>query len=172
LPRVRRKPAWGKIALIALVVALLAAAWRWTPLADYVTAERFVGWTRAVRNTWWAPIVLILSYVPAAFVLLPRPIVTLVIVMTYGVLLGIVYATTGVLLAALVTCYAGRVLPRGTLRRLAGDAAWTVFGDQIRNALEDSSKVSYGLIGGALVLLVVFTLVARRFLAKRFKSAS
>jgi uncharacterized membrane protein YdjX (TVP38/TMEM64 family) len=57
----------------------------------------------------------------------------------------------------------------GTLLALVpGMLAWTVFGDQARNALEDSSKVSYGLIGGALALLVVFTLVARRFLAKRF----
>jgi hypothetical protein len=37
--------------------------------------------------------------------------------------------------------------------------------------MEDSSKVSWWLIGGALVLLVGFTLVARRYLAKRFQSA-
>ena len=117
--------------------------------------------------------------------------------MTFGVLLGLVYATTGVLIAALVTYYAGRLLPKKTLQRLAGDAlepagkllrehgvvavfganmvptppfvvqnmiagavriplwkfllgtflalvpgmlAWTVFGDQINAALEDSSQ--------------------------------
>jgi phospholipase D1/2 len=149
-------------------------------------------------------------------------------VMTFGVLLGLVYATTGVLLAAFVTYYAGRYLPSKTVHRLAGDAlepagkllrehgtlavfgsnmlptppfviqnmiagavriplwkymlgtflallpgmlAWTVFGEQIGNALEDTSKVSYGLIIGAIVLLVAFTFLARRFLAKRFQSA-
>ena len=222
----KRKPAWGKIGLIVLALAALAAAWRWTPLAEIVTVENILGWTRAARGTWWAPFALIGAYTPAAFVLLPRPLLTLASVMTFGVLFGLLYSTTGVLLAALVTYYAGRFLPKRTLRRLAGDAlepagkllrehgvvavfganmlptppfavqnmiagavriplwkfvlgtflallpgmlAWTVFGDQINAALEDSSKVSYGLIAGALVLLVAFTLIARRLLAKRFQ---
>ena len=97
-----RRPAWGKLALILLGAAALAAVWRWTPLAEIVTAERILGWTRTVRETWWAPIVLVLAYTPAAFILLPRPLLTLVSVMTFGVLLGLVYATSGVLIAALV----------------------------------------------------------------------
>lgn len=226
--KTRKGPAWGKLALILLGAAALAAVWRWTPLAEIVTAERILGWTRTVRETWWAPIVLILAYTPAAFVLLPRPLLTLVSVMTFGVLWGLVYATSGVLIAALVTYYAGRLLPKKTLQRLAGDAlesvgkllrehgivavfgsnmlptppfvvqnmiagavkiplwqfvvgtflallpgmiAWTVFGDQINAAMEDSSKVSWWLIGGAVLLLVAFTFLARRFLAKRFQSA-
>jgi phospholipase D1/2 len=120
--RKKKRPAWGKLGLILLAAAALAAAWRWTPLAELVTAERILGWTRAVRDTWWAPIVLIFAYTPAAFVMLPRPLLTLVIIMTFGVQLGLVYATSGVLLAALVTYYAGRFLPRGTVHRLAGDA--------------------------------------------------
>jgi phospholipase D1/2 len=224
----KRGPAWGKLALILLAAAALAAVWRWTPLAEIVTAERILGWTRTVRETWWAPIVLVLAYTPAAFILLPRPLLTLVSVMTFGVLMGLLYSTSGVMLAALVTYYAGRLLPKKTLQRLAGDAlepagkllrehgvvavfgsnmlptppfvvqnmiagavrialwkfilgtflallpgmlAWTVFGDQINAALEDSSKVSWWLIGGALLLLIAFTFLARRFLAKRFQSA-
>jgi phospholipase D1/2 len=222
--RKRRGPAWGKIAAILVAAAALAAAWRWTPLAQHVTAENILGWTRTVRDTWWAPAVLIAAYTPAAFVLLPRPVITLVSVMTFGVLLGLVYATTGVLLAAFVTYYAGRVLPKRTLQRLAGDAlepagkllrehgvlavfgsnmlptppfvvqnmiagavrialwkfmlgtflallpgmlAWTVFGDQINAALEDSAKVSYGLVGGAVVLLAAFTIGARYWLRRK-----
>ena len=221
-----RGPAWGKIVAIALVFAALAAIWRWTPLAEIVTAERIIGWTRTVRETWWAPVVLIIAYTPAAFVMLPRPLLTLVSVMTFGVLWGLVYATSGVLSAALVTYYAGRVLPKKTLQRLAGDAlepagkllrengviavfgsnmlptppfvvqnmiagavrialwkfmlgtflalipgmlAWTVFGDQIANALDGEGKVNYWMIGAAVVLLVAFTFVARRYLAKRLK---
>jgi uncharacterized membrane protein YdjX (TVP38/TMEM64 family) len=224
----RRKPAWGMIAALAVAIALLAAAWRWTPLAELATAERILGWTGAVRDTWWAPAVLIAAYTPAAFVMLPRPIVTLAIVLTFGVLPGLAYAAAGVLIAAAATYAAGRYLPRRTLERLAGDAlepagrllrehgvlavfgsnmlptppfvvqnmiagavriplwkfvlgtlialapgiaAWTVFGDQIGNLLEDSSKVSYGLAGGAIVLLAAFIFAARRLLARRFQSA-
>src|SRR5574339_108153 len=99
----RRGPAWGKIALILGAAAALAAAWRWTPLAEYVTVDNILDFTRAVRERWWAPVLLVASYTPAAFVMLPRPLITLVIVITYGVPFGLLYATTGILLAALVT---------------------------------------------------------------------
>ena len=221
----RRGPAWGKIALILAAAAALAAAWRWTPLAEYVTAERILEWTARVRDTWWAPVVLVLAYIPAAIVMLPRPLISLVIIMTYGVALGIAYATIGVMLAAFATYYAGRFLPKPTVKRLAGDAlepagkllrehgvvavfgsnmlptppfviqnmiagavriplwkfalgtflalvpamlAWTVFGEQITTALEDTSKVSYTLIIGAVVLFAAFTVIARHWLKKRF----
>ena len=105
-----------------MVVAALAAVWRFTPLREYATAERILGWTRAVRDTWWAPIAMIAAYVPAAFVLLPRPILTLVMVLTFGPLYGVAYATAGALLAGSATYAAGRVVPRSALDRLAGDA--------------------------------------------------
>jgi phospholipase D1/2 len=220
----RRGPAWGKLIAAAVVLAALAAAWRWTPLAEIVTVENILQWTRAVRDTWWAPIVMVAVYVPGSLILFPRPVMTLVSVMSFGVLWGLVWATLGVLLAALVTYGLGRLLKRDTVRRLAGDdfekagkllrehgivavfganmlptppfavqniiagaariplwqfmagtflallpgmVAWTVFGDQLANAMEDSGKVNFWLIGAAVVLLVAFTFFARRFLAKR-----
>jgi hypothetical protein len=45
--------------------------------------------------------------------------------------------------------------------------AWSVFGDQIANAMDESGKVNFWLIGGAVVLLVGFTFLARRWLGKR-----
>ena len=220
----KRGPAWGKIAAIALVIAAITAAWRWTPLGEYATAENILTWTRAVRGTWWAPFALVGAYVAGAFVLFPRPVLTLVAVMTFGVKFGLVYATSGILVAALVSYYAGRVLKRETVRRIAGDAldaaakpvkrhgvlatfaanmvptppfvvqnviagamrikvwefaagtllslvpgilAWTVFGDQIVNALDDASNVNYWLIGGALLLLVGFIFATRWWLKKK-----
>lgn len=117
----RRKPAWGKIALLALAVVLLAAAWRWTPLAEIVTAGNILAWTRAARGMWWAPIVMVGAYTAGAFVMFPRPLLTLVSVLTFGVWLGLAYSTAGVLLAALVTYYTGRLLKRQTVRAVAGD---------------------------------------------------
>jgi phospholipase D1/2 len=221
-----RGPAWGKIGLIAVVIAAAAAAWRWTPLAEIVTADNILDFTRAVRERWWAPLVMVAAYTAGAFVMFPRPLLTLVSVMTFGVWLGLVYSTTGVLLAALATYYAGRLMKRKTVRQVAGDKvdevakplkrhgviavfaanmmptppfavqniiagairirlwefmlgtflallpgmlAWTVFGDQVRTALEDSANVSYWLIGGALVLFGAFIFFTRRFLkAKGF----
>jgi phospholipase D1/2 len=117
----RRGPAWGKIAAIAVAIALLAAAWRWTPLADFFTAERIQDWARVARGTWWAPLAVIAVYIAAAIVLFPRPLVTLATIIAFGTWLGIAYSVAGVLSAALVTYYAGRFLKRSTVRRFAGD---------------------------------------------------
>ena len=222
--RQKRGPAWGKIALIAGVILALGAAWRWTPLGEMATAENIVAWTRTVRGMWWAPIVLMAAYTVGAFILFPRPVLTLVSVMTFGVRWGLVYATAGILLAALVTYYTGRLMKRDTLRRIAGDnvekaakpvrrhgviavfaanmlptppfavqnmiagamrirlwefllgtaialipgiLAWTVFGDQIMNALDAESKVNFWLIGAVVLLFGVFVVLTRYFLKKK-----
>lgn len=222
----KRGPAWGKLAFILVAAALLAAAWRWTPLAEIATVENVLRWTRAVRDTWWAPIAMVAAYTPGSLVLFPRPVLTLVSVMSFGVLFGLIWGTLGALLAALATYGLGRLMKRETVRRLAGDnfdkagkllrehgvlavfgsnmlptppfavqnmiagaariplwkfmlgtflallpgmIAWTVFGDQIANAMDESGKVNYWLIGGAVVLLVAFTFLARRWLAKRLQ---
>ena len=128
----RRRPAWGKIVLLVLATAALAAAWRFTPLAELVTAERIVGWARAVRETKWAPLVVIALYTPACFVLFPRPLLTLLTVIAFGPWLGFAYGMAGILLAALATYYAGRLLPRTTVKRLAGEKL-DAMGKQLRS---------------------------------------
>jgi uncharacterized membrane protein YdjX (TVP38/TMEM64 family) len=220
----KRKPAWGKLIAIVVLCAALAAAWRWTPLAEVITLENILRWTRAVRDTWWAPIAMVVAYTPASLILFPRPLMTLVAVMSFGVRWGLVWATLGILLAALATYWAGRMLKRDTVRRIAGDdfekagkllrengviavfganmlptppfavqnviagaaripqwkfllgtflalipgiLAWTVFGDQLANAMEGEGKVNWWMVGGAVVLLLAFTFFARRWLAKR-----
>jgi uncharacterized membrane protein YdjX (TVP38/TMEM64 family) len=120
--RGRQRPAWGKIAVGLAALAGLAAAWRYTPLADYLTSERIREWARVVRHTPWAPFVIVAAYSPASFVLFPRPILTLLAVVSFGTWLGLVYAGAGIMLAALVTYYAGRYIGEKPVNRIAGDA--------------------------------------------------
>jgi uncharacterized membrane protein YdjX (TVP38/TMEM64 family) len=117
----RRKPAWGKLLAIAVVITALAAAWRYTPLSEYVTGERIVAWARAIRGWTWAPLVVVFLYTPAAFVMFPRPLLTLLTVVAFGPWLGFAYGMTGIILSALATYYVGRLLPDKTVQRLAGD---------------------------------------------------
>jgi phospholipase D1/2 len=116
----RQGPAWGRIALIALVIAALSAIWRYTPLSEYLTAERVFDWAQAFGRTWWAPLAVIAAYTPACFTMFPRPLITLFAVIAFGPWLGFAYSMTGILLAALVTYYVGVKLPNDTVRRLAG----------------------------------------------------
>jgi len=142
--RRRRQPAWGKILAVVLACAALAAAWRYTPLSEFITAERIIGWARAVRGVTWAPIVVIALYTPAAFVMFPRPLLTLLTVIAFGPWLGFAYGMAGILVAALATYYAGQLLSRETVKRLAGEK------------LDDMSKKvrSHGLAAVTAVRIV------------------
>lgn len=119
--RGRRSPAWGKLLAIVVVIAALAAAWRYTPLSEYITADRITGWARAIRSWSWAPLVVMFLYTPAAFVMFPRPVLTLLTVIAFGPWLGFAYGMAGIIGSALATYYVGRLLPEKTVQRLAGD---------------------------------------------------
>ena len=120
-PAERIGPAWGKLVLIAIAIAGLTAAWRYTPLAHYVAPERLIDWAHAVGETRWAPFVVMAAYTPAAFVMFPRPLITLFAVIAFGPVLGFMCGLVGILGAALATYYAGRVMPARTVRHLIGD---------------------------------------------------
>jgi phospholipase D1/2 len=130
--RSRRGPAWGRLAAIVLLCAALAAAWRYTPLSELVTAERIIAWARAVRGMPWAPAVVMLIYTPAAFVMFPRPLLTLLTVIAFGPWLGFAYGMAGILLSALATYYTGRILRPKTVERLAGEKS-----DHLRKVLRE-----------------------------------
>jgi phospholipase D1/2 len=119
--RTRHGPAWGKIIIAAVVIAALTALWRYTPLSELITGKHITAWARTVRAVPWAPAVLVLAYVPAAFVMFPRPVLTVIGVIAFGPWLGFGYAMAGVLVSALATYYAGRALPRDKLKNIAGD---------------------------------------------------
>jgi phospholipase D1/2 len=119
--RSRKSPAWGKILLITLILAALGAAWRYTPLAEFLTLERINRFARVVRETGWAPVALVIAYTPAAVLMFPRPLLTLLGIIAFGLWAGIGYAAAGILLAALVLYYAGRMMRYEVVRRLAGE---------------------------------------------------
>jgi phosphatidylserine/phosphatidylglycerophosphate/cardiolipin synthase-like enzyme/uncharacterized membrane protein YdjX (TVP38/TMEM64 family) len=114
-------PAWSKLAVIVVVIAAFALAWRYTALSELLTADRVLATVESLRGEAWAPLAVVVSYSVAAFVLFPRPLLTLVAVMTFGPVLGFVYALLGIVAAALTTYAAGRALPRDIVRRLAGE---------------------------------------------------
>jgi phosphatidylserine/phosphatidylglycerophosphate/cardiolipin synthase-like enzyme len=113
-------PAWGRLALFALLLAALTALWRYTPLAHVITAENAIAWAKEFAGQPWAPWAVMLAYTPACFVMFPRPLITLAGVVAFGPWLGFFYALFGIVGSALVTYYVGRRMRRDTIRRLAG----------------------------------------------------
>ena len=116
----KARPAWGKLAAFVIVVALLTALWRFTPLAEVITAENTIAWAKEFGSQWWAPWAVMLAYTPACFVMFPRPLITLAAVVAFGGWLGFLYALIGIVGSSIVTYYAGKRMRRDTVRRLAG----------------------------------------------------
>ena len=114
------KALWRRIAALIVGFFLLFLAWRYTPLSEIVTAERIMDWARAVRTVAWAPLAVIAIYTPAAFLMFPRPLITLFAVIAFGPWYGFAVSMTGIVGSALATYFVGRGLPEKTLRRLAG----------------------------------------------------
>lgn len=227
-PQHHSGPAWGKLVAIALFVAALTAAWRYTPLSEIVTAERVVDWAESVGQVPWAAFVVMAAYTPACFVMFPRPLITLFAVIAFGPLPGLAYSLLGITAAALATYFVGRALPRNTVRKLAGPKLdemtevlrrrgllaifavrivpvapfaiegmvagavgiklWhfalgtllgmlpgtlttTIFGDQIKTALEDPARINYWLLGGVALFFVLLIWFVRRWFVKQHRAA-
>ena len=115
------RPAWGKLAIIAGVVLVLFVAWRYTPLEDIVITQFVRALATATNHPVLAPCIVALVYVPAGFVMFPRPLITLLSVIAFGPMKGFVTAMVGITLSAVAVFYAGRALPSRTLRQFAGE---------------------------------------------------
>jgi phospholipase D1/2 len=110
---------WKKLGLAALALAALAAAWRYSPLAELLTLQHLGAWAAVVRSTPWAPLVVVLAYAPAAAVMFPQPLLVLFTVIAFGPRLGPVYAMAGILFSALACYGAGRRMRYQTVERLS-----------------------------------------------------
>jgi uncharacterized membrane protein YdjX (TVP38/TMEM64 family) len=120
-PSRARRPAWGKLAIFAGLVLGLFALWRYTPIEGLVIVEFWRAVRTAMRHSLLASFIVGLLYTPAAFVMFPRPLITLFAVIAFGPVTGFIVAMCGIALSAASVYVAGRALPDRTLGRVAGD---------------------------------------------------
>jgi uncharacterized membrane protein YdjX (TVP38/TMEM64 family) len=114
----RQRRFWLVAIAVIVVLALLSAAWRYTPLSELITPDRIRAWAKATRASPWAPIALIAAYTPAAFLMFPRPVLTLFAAIAFGPVLGFTYALAGIAISSIVAFHVGRSIPAETLDRL------------------------------------------------------
>jgi len=107
-------------AVILLVVLGLAAAWRWTPLADWVDFDTIIGWATSLKGNPAAPFIVAAAYVVGSLVLVPVTLLTVATVFTFGPIRGYAYAVFGCLLSAALTYGIGHMLGHDVVRRIGG----------------------------------------------------
>jgi phosphatidylserine/phosphatidylglycerophosphate/cardiolipin synthase-like enzyme/uncharacterized membrane protein YdjX (TVP38/TMEM64 family) len=123
IPRGVVRFAWrgaAGIAAVILAAVLLAAAWRWTPLGEWVDPgamlERFSG----LRGSWSAPLLVAAIFVLGGFLMIPVTVLIVAAGLAFGAAWGFSYALLGAELSALAAYGVGHWLGHDTIRRLSG----------------------------------------------------
>lgn len=98
----------------------LAAAWRWSPLGQWLNVENLVDLISAFNGEATAPWLMLGGYVLGGLLVVPITLLIAVTVMVFGPVKGAVYSLIGALLSAAMVFGIGHLLGRGKVRRLAG----------------------------------------------------
>jgi phospholipase D1/2 len=112
-----------RIAVLAAVlagIAVLAAAWRWGPLAQWLDRETLERAADAIRGSRAAPLWTIGAYVAASLVGMPITLLIIVTAVVFGPVAAFAYALGGSLLGAALGFMLGQALGRRVVRDLAG----------------------------------------------------
>jgi uncharacterized membrane protein YdjX (TVP38/TMEM64 family) len=107
------------LVLVVLVGAGFAVL-RWTPLAGYLTVDKVSAVLERLREAWWAPVVLIASYL----ILCPLIPATPMLVaggMVFGPVVGSIYNVIGTFLGGVGTYFLGRALGHDFVLHLVGN---------------------------------------------------
>lgn len=106
----------------ALMCALLmlALAWSFTPLHDWLDVDRLVSGLRRLGQRF-GPAAAIGCFAFACIIAVPLTFLTLVSIVAFGPSAGAAYALLGATLASVVSYGAGRALGREAVRHLAGE---------------------------------------------------
>jgi uncharacterized membrane protein YdjX (TVP38/TMEM64 family) len=108
---------------VLLVLFAVAAAWKWTPLADLIDVNRLFRWAGSLRQSPARHLYLFGAYIIGSLLLVPITAIILVTALIFGPVMGSLYATLGSLAGAVVTYALGRFLGQEFVRKIAG-AKW------------------------------------------------
>jgi uncharacterized membrane protein YdjX (TVP38/TMEM64 family) len=105
--------------VLVAIVGIGFAVLRWTPLADHLTVEKVSTLLDRLRDAWWAPVVLIASYLILCPVMPATPMM-IAGGLVFGPVWGSLYNIIGTFLGGTVTYLLGRGLGHDFALHLVG----------------------------------------------------
>lgn len=105
---------------LAVLLALLAIAWRLTPLGEWVNLASMVKLARSLQEMPFTPLAVLVGYIVAGVLMVPVTLLIGVTGIVFGPIAGALYAIAGTVLSAAVTYGIGRGVGKPALRRLLG----------------------------------------------------
>jgi uncharacterized membrane protein YdjX (TVP38/TMEM64 family) len=109
-----------KLGAILVGLLALAAAWRWTPLSEWLDVDSATAAARWMQAQPFTPLIVLGTFVIASLAVVPVTLMIVSTVVVFGPWLGMVYAFAGSELAALATFGVGALLGRRRVGRLTG----------------------------------------------------
>src|SRR3569832_24344 len=95
-----------------MLVLGLAAAWRWTPLAEWINPESLDESLSALRSGPLTQFAVMIVFDVASLLVMPITLLVTASLISFGVLYGFFYALAGSLACALATYAIGSLLGR------------------------------------------------------------
>jgi phosphatidylserine/phosphatidylglycerophosphate/cardiolipin synthase-like enzyme/membrane protein DedA with SNARE-associated domain len=123
-PEHEEKPMRGRLVTLGAmicVIAILAAAWRWTPLRDWLDLNALIAFADRIDDLPGTPLLVLVAYLVAGLLVVPLTVLIAATGIVFGPVFGVIYALAGGLLSGFVSYMIGRKLGRETVRKLAGE---------------------------------------------------
>jgi len=114
-----RKTALVKLSVCFLLLVSVSLAWRLTPLGEIIDFETIVGWQQAIKNYPAVFLWVLGIYVMSSLILFPTTLLNVATVVTFGPIVGNLYAFAGWLCSATIGFGIGRVLGREWVQKIA-----------------------------------------------------
>ncbi len=118
-----RKPAGHGLILkagIFVLLLLLAAAWRWSPLGDWLDLETLLATLEQAKDSAFTPLWVIAGFMVGGFMVIPVTLMIVTTILVFGALKGFFYALTGAVLSAVSVYGLGHFVGRDTIQRFQG----------------------------------------------------
>jgi phospholipase D1/2 len=144
---------WLRSSIFLLLALLgLAAAWRWTPLGEWIDWNTLRAAGAHIRENGAAPFIVIAAYVLGSLIMFPVTLIIVVTAFTFGPLSAFFYSLSGCVLAAGATYGVGRLLGRDIVSRLSGSRV-----KKLSRRLAQHGVITVGTV--RLVPIAPFTVV-------------
>lgn len=109
-----------RVGMLLVTVLGMAAAWRWTPLSDWLNVDQLSSAMRWMEESRFTPLLVLGAFVIGGFMVIPLTLMVVATVMVLGPWTGLIYSLVGAELSAILTFAAGHWLGRDAVSRFAG----------------------------------------------------